>query len=98
VPYALNDLEIKYRMFRNQEMPGNLLKENNIWVACQSTDDLDYVLSYAGEDNLVVGTDYGHHDTSTEIEALRTIQSGGKIPAHVCDKIMGANAKALYGI
>ena len=98
VPYALNDLELKYKMFRGEEMPGNLMKDNNMWVACQTTDDLDYVLTYAGEDNLVVGTDYGHHDTSTEIEALRTIRSDGKIPASICDKILGDNAKALYGL
>ncbi len=98
VPYALNDLQLKYKMFRGEEMPGNMLKENNIWVACQTTDDLDYVLSYAGEENLVVGTDYGHHDTSTEIEALRQIRADGKIPSQVCDKILGDNAKSLYGL
>ena len=79
-------------------MPENMLKKNNFWVACQTTDDLDYVLSYTGEDNLVIGTDYGHHDTSTEIEALRTIRTIGKIPSTVCDKILDNNARNLYGL
>ena len=98
VPYALNDLSIKYERFRGEKMPENMLKKNNFWVACQTTDDLDYVLSYTGEDNLVIGTDYGHHDTSTEIEALRTIRTNGKIPSTVCDKILDNNARNLYGL
>jgi len=69
-----------------------------MYVACQVTDDLPAILRVAGEDNIVVGTDYGHHDTSTEIEALRLLQSDGKIPSAAADKILGANAKALYGL
>jgi predicted TIM-barrel fold metal-dependent hydrolase len=98
IPYALNDLELRYKMFRNDDMRGNMLKDNNIWVACQTTDDLDKVLEYSGEDNLVIGTDYGHHDSSTEIEALRNLRGSGKVAPHICDKIMGDNAKALYGL
>ena len=98
VPYALNDLELRYKMFLREEMRGSMLKDNNIWVACQTTDDLDQILPYSGEDNLVVGTDYGHHDTSTEIEALRRLKIDGKVPAQICDKILGDNAKALYGL
>ncbi|MDC0034007.1 amidohydrolase [Alphaproteobacteria bacterium] len=98
VPYAINDLELKFKIFHRNDTVGNWLKDNNIWVACQTTDDLDKVLECTGEDNLVVGTDYGHYDTSTEIEALRTIRIDGKIPASICDKIMGDNACALYGL
>ena len=34
-------------------------------------DDLPYVLPVAGDDNLIIGTDYGHSDSSSEIEALQ---------------------------
>ena len=36
-------------------------------------------LTYAGEDNLVIGTDYGHADNASEIEALRKLSNEGKI-------------------
>ena len=75
-----------------------MLADNNFYVACQVTDDLDHVLAFAGEDQLVVGTDYGHADTSSEIEALRRLKDDGKIPAAVADKILDANARALYGL
>ena len=28
------------------------------------------MIKYSGEDNLTIGTDYGHNDQSTEVEAL----------------------------
>ena len=55
------------------------LKENRIYVTCQTDDDLDQVLTYAGEDNLVIGTDYGHADNAAEIEALRKLRNDGQI-------------------
>jgi predicted TIM-barrel fold metal-dependent hydrolase len=97
IPYVLNDLMIRMRR-KGKRMSPDILAENNFYVACQVTDDLEYVLKYAGEGQLVVGTDYGHADTSTEIEALRKIKDDGKIPAHVADKILDSNARALYGL
>ncbi len=46
----------------------------------------------------MVGTDYGHHDTSTEIEALRLLKRDGKVAPGVVDKILDANARALYAL
>ncbi len=97
IPYALNDLEIRFRR-KGKRMSKTIMADNNFFVACQVTDDLAYVLEHAGDGQLVVGTDYGHADTSTEIEALRKIKDDGKISAAVADKILDANARALYGI
>jgi predicted TIM-barrel fold metal-dependent hydrolase len=83
---------------RGRELPPDPLKVNNIWVTCQTDDDLAYVLKYAGEDNIVVGTDYGHQDQSSEIEAMRVMRDKGDVEPRVIDKIMGENAVALYGL
>lgn len=71
---------------------------NHMYVACQTTDDLPVILKDAGEDNIVIGTDYGHNDTSSQIEALRMLRSEGSGPTRVVDKILGDNARALYGL
>lgn len=97
IPYVLNDLDLRHKR-RGSRMSSTIMQDYNMYVACQVTDDLDWVVKYSGEDNLVVGTDYGHHDTSTEIEALRMLKSDRKVPDHVIDKILGANAEALYHI
>lgn len=97
VPYALNDLRLRFRKL-GRPIPENVMAENRMYVACQTTDDLPVVLRDTGEDNLVIGTDYGHNDTSSQIEALRLLRSEGSVPARVIDKILGDNARALYGL
>ncbi len=96
--YAINDVKLRKRQ-KGQRLTDNVLRDYNIYVAVQVTDDLDYILDrYADEDYLVVGTDYGHTDTSAEIEALRLIRDDGKVPPHVVDKILGPNAARLYNL
>ncbi len=97
IPYALNDLGLRFKR-KGRPMSDTILADNNFFVACQATDELAYILPYAGDDQLVVGTDYGHADTSSEIEALRMVKEDGKVSAAVADKILGANARALYGL
>ncbi|MBT5075498.1 MAG: amidohydrolase family protein [Rhodospirillales bacterium] len=97
IPYALNDLAIRFKR-KGKRLSDTAMADNNMFVACQVTDELEYVLKYAGDGQLVVGTDYGHADTSAEIEALRKLKDDGKVSAEVAEKILNANAKALYGI
>ena len=98
VPYALNDLAIRFRRF-NMHNPGkDILSENNIFVACQTSDDLPYILDAVGDDNIVVGTDYGHNDTATEIDALRKLREQGTIDATSVGKILSDNPKRLYAL
>ena len=97
IPYALNDMGIRF-VRRGKDISPTIMADNNIYVACQVTDDLDWVLKYSGEDTIVVGTDYGHADTSAEIEALRKLRDDGKVSQAVANKILDANARALYGL
>ena len=97
LPYAFNDLELRFKR-KDRKFPADPLKANNMYVACQCTDDLDYILKHGGADNLVIGTDYGHADTSAQIEALRILKKEGKVDKSVIDRILDANARALYGL
>ena len=97
VPYMIHDLRRRLET-RGRELAREPLKAHNIWVTCQTDDDLPYVLKYAGEDNIVVGTDYGHQDQSSEIEAMRAMREKGDVEPRVIDKILGENAVALYGL
>jgi predicted TIM-barrel fold metal-dependent hydrolase len=53
---------------------------------------------YAGEDNLVIGTDYGHSDNASEIEALRKLKNEGRVAAGTINKILNDNPRALYSL
>ncbi|PZC47776.1 MAG: putative metal-dependent hydrolase, TIM-barrel fold [Chloroflexi bacterium] len=98
VPFAIHDLRRRMLGRLGATLSDNIMKDNRIWVACETNDDLPYVLKYAGEDNLVIGTDYGHADQSTEIEALRTLKEQEDIDPAVIDKILSDNPKALYNL
>jgi len=78
--------------------PATLLRDNRIYVACQTSDDFSHVIDYAGEDNLIVGTDYGHADYSNDIEAIQTLARGGTITPSLAQKILSENPKRLYGL
>jgi predicted TIM-barrel fold metal-dependent hydrolase len=99
VPGTVHD--IARRMEKRTGKPFdryNFLRENRLYVTCQTDDDLPYVLKYAGDSNLVVGTDYGHNDTATEIEALRYFKTQGEETAAAIGKILDDNARALYSL
>ncbi len=98
IPYAMNDLSLRFAK-RGMPWPGReLLEERNIFVACQTADDLDYVVDCAGPDHLVIGTDYGHADTATEIQALRNLREKGDLDSQVLDLILCDTPKRLYGL
>ncbi len=97
IPYIVKDLQRRWGTV-GKTLPGNPLKEYRQYVSCQTDDDVDYVLRYSGEDNIVIGTDYGHTDQSTEIDALRNLKKDGGITARQYDKITYDNPKALFSL
>jgi uncharacterized protein len=97
VPWLVHYLKRNAATF-DKDLTGDVVRDSRFYITCQTDDDLAYVVRYAGEDNLVIGTDYGHHDTSAEIEALRRIREQGAVPPETIDKILYDNARALYGL
>jgi predicted TIM-barrel fold metal-dependent hydrolase len=98
VPYAIHDFARRFERRGITVEKADVLRRNRIYVACQTDDDLPYVLKYGGENHLVIGTDYGHNDTSSEILALRKLKEDGEVPPHIVNKILDDNARALYGL
>jgi len=98
VPWTLKDLARRLPQQRGRALPENPLRAYRLYVACQSDDDLPYVLTYTGEDNMMMGTDYGHHDHAADLEGLRNLKTAGGISARVYDKIVDANPRAAYGL
>lgn len=97
VPYVITDLAKRFEQ-KGKAFSRELMRDNRLYVACQTDDDLPWVLKYAGEDNIVIASDYGHADTSTEIEAFQSLRLKGDVSPQAIDKILYDNAKALYGL
>ena len=98
---------LQWRKRRNAQAAGrhlegvvtdDILRDNRMYVACQTDDDVPYVLQVAGENNLVIGTDYGHADSASELAALSTLRNTNPIARRLAGKILGDNAKTLYAL
>lgn len=73
-------------------------KEFGIYVTTETNDDFDFILRYAGDDNLVIGTDYGHTDASSEVDAIDIFRANQEVSESVKKKILDDNPRALYGL
>ena len=61
-------------------------------------DDFPYVFDYVGDENIVIGTDYGHTDTSSEVDAIETFRKLDTISEESKRKVLVDNSVALYGL
>lgn len=108
VPYLLHDLgafaymlEPDMQSTRPRALGANLITDSRFYVTCEVHDDLPYVLRYAGEDNLLIGSDYGHADPSSVLTALNILKrrgESGDVSPQAVHKILDENARAFYGI
>jgi len=97
VPYMLNEARMR-RAGKGMPSSDSLLTDNNFYITTEKSDQLDMLLDSIGDDNLVVGTDYGHNDVSVEIEIIQRLSSDGAIPKSTAEKLLETNPSKLYGI
>ncbi len=76
----------------------NIARDYGMFVTCENSDDLPYLVENGGADCLVIGTDYGHMDTSSDVDAIKIFKERTDLSAEVKQKILSDNAKALYGL
>ena len=60
-----------------------LFQKYRFYVACEADEDVAYLSQYIGEDNLIIGSDYGHNDPSEEGDLVRQIRAREDIPARI---------------
>lgn len=75
----------------------NPFRRANVYVSTQTDDDYGYIIDAVGEDTLVIGTDYGHTDTSSEVDAISVFRRGNLDEMNK-EKILSVNPGRLYGI
>lgn len=109
LPYVIYDLKRRIDQTsagstfgRGQyEIAADMLKNNRVYVTCQSDEDLGQILKFSGEDNLMMGSDYTHNDQSMDPDFPRLLQARadrGDIPQSAVSKILYDNPKRFYGL
>ncbi len=74
---------------------------NRVYVTCHVDDDLPMLLNYISEDNLLVGSDYGHTDMNEELgfsSGLQELAERGLIPETMPAKVLRDNARVFYDL
>jgi predicted TIM-barrel fold metal-dependent hydrolase len=97
LPWVLHEARSRFRTL-GRDWPENVMREYGMFVTCENSDDLSYIVEQAGEDCLVIGTDYGHTDTSSDVDAIKVFKARTDVTPEVKRKILSDNARALYGL
>ena len=101
VPYLVREADRRHHFIGTKgkvENESTFLMDNRIWVTTRTNDDLPYVLKYAGQGSLVLGTDFGHEDPAAEIDAFDRMRATPGIDSATIDAIFATNARKLYAI
>jgi predicted TIM-barrel fold metal-dependent hydrolase len=97
VPWVLHEAKNRFKTL-GRKWPESPMGEFGMYVTCENSDDLGYIVKEAGEDNLVIGTDYGHTDTSSDVDAIRIFRERTDLTEDVKKKILSDNSRALYAL
>ncbi len=108
VPYLCYDIQRRIerqtgggRPGYTYEKPSDIVTKNNFYITCQVDEDLPYIINYTTEDHLIVGSDYTHGDSSSELEFPSRLQQRadeGDISQRAVQKIAYDNGKRFYGV
>jgi uncharacterized protein len=97
LPWVMHEARNRFRTL-GRKWPESGVRELGMYVTCENSDDIPYIVREAGEDCLVIGTDYGHTDTSSDVDAIKIFRDRTDVAPNVKQKILSDNARALYGL
>ena len=104
VPYVLHALRSVLGGDPGYWGPG-LFRDYRLFVTFEEWEDLPYLVKYTGEDNLVVGSDWGHHggrgrggDPSGQPDVISSLKAREDVPRSVVEKMLVDNPHRLYGL
>ncbi|HXG50665.1 MAG TPA: amidohydrolase family protein [candidate division Zixibacteria bacterium] len=97
LPWVIVEARKRFKTL-GREWPENFARDYRLFVTCENSDDLPYIVQQAGEDCLVIGTDYGHTDISSDVDAIKIFRERADLAPRIKRKILSDNARALYGL
>ncbi len=97
VPWVVREARVRHDTL-GTDLPDEPFKAWNIYVTCQTDDDIPYLLTQGLGDNLLIGTDYGHFDPSSDVDAISVFKETTPIGQDAMDKVLHHNPKKLYGL
>jgi predicted TIM-barrel fold metal-dependent hydrolase len=106
VPYVLHHLSRSSRF--NLSSPADadpalqwgpkLFRDYRLYVAVETDEDLGYLLHHIGENNMIIGSDYGHTDQSRDSGMVALMRKREDISPAVIEKILCENSRRFYAL
>jgi predicted TIM-barrel fold metal-dependent hydrolase len=75
-----------------------LLARSQLYITCEPGEALPAIVAQIGDQNLCVGTDYGHSDRASILYAHSEIASWSNLAPQSIERITETNAQRFYGI
>ena len=98
VPWIVREVRTRYVARGRGQAPENILKHFNVYVTCEVSDDIPFILKHGGDENIVIGTDYGHADVSSAMNAIASFSAMEDVSEESKAKVLYDNPKRLYGL
>jgi predicted TIM-barrel fold metal-dependent hydrolase len=98
IPYLIHVLRRLLRERWKFASGAELFREYRLYVACEADEDIPYIAKYAGEDHILIGSDYGHNDPSKEPQLVATMRARQDAPGELIEKILCENPRRFYGL
>ncbi len=76
----------------------SVMRERNLYVTCEEHEELPLILQYAGDDNLVIGSDFGHPgDVDDSVLVQHKLKAREDVTEDQKMRILSHNALKLFG-
>ena len=90
--------EVSSRFKKTPTAESNPFSDANVFVTTEMSDDHRYILDQVGPNVLVIGTDYGHTDPSSDLDAIAAFRKLTSLTEAEKTAVLYDNARRLYGI
>ena len=103
IPYVMDRLSAertRRSWVRKFELGADLIRANRFFIAIDPIENISHVLTFGTEDNLMIGSDYTHFDSSAQPDALQQVHQWveqGRISDAIARKILEHNPTTFYG-
>lgn len=98
VPWIVREVRTRFLARNRGPVPDNVLKHFNVYVTCETSDDIPFIIKHGGDENILIGTDYGHADVSSAMNAISSFSAMQDISDDSKRRILYENPKRLYGL
>ena len=100
IPFLIHKLrrDNSRRWKPDWKSPADLFDDCRFFVACETDEDIPYLIKYTGEGHLLTGSDYGHNDPAEQTHLVTEIRAREDVLPSLVEKILCDNPRNLYGI